>query len=383
MKFFDQPLSKFPLTSVSDYRQLAQKRIPSLLFDFLEGGSFDEITIKKNNEDFQRILLRRQVLKDVANINTETELLGQKIAFPLALAPVAFAGVYARRGEVQASKATAAAKVPFSLSTLSVCSMEEVAQNTSTPFWLQFYLFKDRMHSLDLLKRAESSLCPVLLITVDVPIAGARYRYHRSRKRSRISNFLDVATHLPWWFDVRVRGGPLRIGNIPKSAPQLSDFSAMRKWMGSQLNLNCTWKDFEWIREQWKGKILIKGILDPEDAIIAHKIGVDGIVVSNHGGRHFDSTLSTVEALPSICDAVKGRLQILIDGGITSGLDIVKALAIGADACMIGKPWVYGLAARGQNGVSDVLSILQQELKIAMTHLGISSIKGINRDILI
>lgn len=383
MRFFDQPLSKFPLTSVADYRLMAQRRIPTQLFDFLEGGAFDEVTIKKNSKDFQKIELKRRVLKDVSSINMEKEILGQKIDFPLILAPVGFAGVYARRGEVQAAKAAAKANIPFSLSTVSICSMEEVIQNTGNPFWFQFYMFKDREHSLELLKRAENAQCPVLMLTVDLPIAGARYRYHRSRKSSAIANFVDTFNHLPWWIDVRLCGKPLTIGNKPHSAPNFSDLSGMRKWMGTQLCQNLSWNDLEWIRTHWKGKIVIKGILDPEDAILAHKAGADGIVVSNHGGRHLDGTLSTISALSPICDAVKGRLQILLDGGITSGLDIAKALALGADACMIGKPWIYGLAARGEKGVSEILTIMKNELKIVMTHLGIQSIGEINRDIVL
>lgn len=383
MKFFDQPLSRFPLTAVSDYRLMAQKRLPRQLFDFLEGGAFEEVTIKKNNEDFQQIELKRQVLKDVSSIGMETEVLGQKLDFPLILAPVGFAGLYARRGEVQAAKAAAKANIPFSLSTVSICSLEELSQQSTKPFWFQFYLFKDRVHSLDLLKRAEAAHCPVLMLTVDLPMAGARYRYHRSRKRSRVAHFLDTLIHFPWWVDVRLRGGPMTIGNMPSSAPSLSDLASMRQWVGNQLNTHCTWKDFEWIRDHWKGKIVIKGILDPEDALMAHKVGADGLVVSNHGGRHLDGTQSTIAALPLICDAVKGHLQILLDGGVSSGLDIVKALSIGADACMIGKPWIYGLAARGGEGVSDILTIFKNELKIVMSHLGVSSLGSINRHLLI
>lgn len=382
MNFFDQSLPRFPLTSVSGYRLMAKKRIPKQLFDFLEGGAFDEVTLGKNREDFQCIQLKKRVLKIVSHIKTSTEILGQTLDFPLILAPVGFAGVYARRGEVQAAKAAAKANIPFSLSTVSICSIEEVSQNSSLPFWFQFYMFKDRTHSLDLLQRAEAAHCPVLLLTIDLPITGARYRYHRSRKNSRLMSFLDTLFHPNWWINVRLRGTPLTIGNVPNSAPALSSLSNMRQWMGSQLRQNFSWKDFEWVRAHWNGKILIKGILDPEDALMAHEVGADGIVVSNHGGRHLDGTLSTISALPSICDVIKGRLKILLDGGITNGLDIVKALALGADACMIGKPWIYGLAARGEEGVSEIMAILKNELKIVMTHLGASSIEDINHDLI-
>lgn len=378
MNFFDHPLPKFPLTSISDYRLEAKKCIPRQLFEFLDGGAFNEVTIGKNSDDFDHIQLRRRVLKNVSNVDMSTEIFGQRLDLPLILAPVGFAGAYARRGEVQAAKAAAKAKIPFSLSTVGICSIEEVAQNSSTPFWFQFYMFKDRAHSLDLLQRAEAAHCLVLLWTVDLPMAGARYRYHRSRKNSGFTNFLDALTHPKWWINVRIQGSPLTIGNIPQTAPKLNGLPEMRKWMGSQLSQSFSWDDFEWIRAHWKGKIVIKGILDPEDALIAQELGADGIVVSNHGGRHLDGTSSTVSALPAISSAVKGRLKILLDGGITSGLDIVKALALGADACMIGRPWVYGLTVRGEQGVSEIIEIFRNELKIAMTHLGVPSVGEIN-----
>lgn len=383
MSFFDQPLPKFPKAAISDYRKIALKRLPRQLFDFLEGGAFDEETIRKNSEDFQHIKLKRRVLRDVSNIDMSTELLGQKFNFPLALAPVGFAGAYARRGEVQAFRAAAKAQVPFSLSTVSICSIEEVAQSSSAPFWFQFYMYKDSHYSLELLRRAHNAGCPVLLLTVDLPVAGARYRYYRTRMDSRLSNIIEELIHLRWWMDVRLRGGPLTVGNLPAQAPPMSDLSTMRKWMGSQISQNLTWKDFEWVRANWNGKILIKGILDSDDAKMAQEVGADGIVVSNHGGRHMDGTTSTIAALPKIREATTDDFKILIDGGITTGLDIFKALAVGADACMIGKPWIYGLTARGELGVSEVLTILRNELKIVMTHFGISSIRDINRDLVI
>ena len=380
MRFFDQPRAPFPLTAVSDYRVMAQKRLPKVLFDFLEGGAFDEVTIRRNSEDFQKVQLKRRVLKDVSSVNTGAEIFGEKIDFPLILAPVGFAGVYARRGELQAAQAAQKAHIPFSLSTVSICSIEEVARESKQPFWFQFYLFKERAHSLDLLQRAEAAHCPVLLLTVDLPVAGARYRYHRNRQSSPLMHFLDMLKHLPWWVDVRLRGKPLTMGNAPNNAPALASLPVMRQWMGSQLNQACCWKDLEWIRTHWKGKIVIKGILDPEDARLSEQCGADGIVVSNHGGRHLDGTLSTISALPAIRDAVK--LPILLDGGITSGLDLAKALASGASACMIGRAWMYGLAARGEQGVTEILTILKNELKMVMTHLGISKIEDLNKVLL-
>jgi len=369
------------MIAISDYRRKAIKRLPKQLVDFLEGGAFDEVTIRKNSEDFQKIQLKRKVLKDVSNIDMSTEILGQKLSFPLALSPIGFAGAYARRGEVQAAIAAAKAEIPFSLSTVGICSIEEIAQSSSTPFWFQFYMFKDRHYSLELLKRAQDARCPVLLLTVDLPIAGARYRYHRSKNSPKAITYLKEMMHLKWWIDVYLCGRPLTIGNLPTDAPAMSDLPSMRKWMGSQISQNLTWNDFEWIRANWKGKILIKGILESEDALMAQKVGADGIIVSNHGGRHIDGTSSTIEALPKIRDVLSGDFKILIDGGITSGLDIFKALALGADACMIGKPWIYGLATRGEVGVSEILTILRNELKIVMTHFGISTIPEINRSL--
>ncbi|MGE5196142.1 MAG: alpha-hydroxy-acid oxidizing protein, partial [Anaerolineae bacterium] len=223
MSFFDQPLPRFPLTAVSDYRLMAKGRLPKQLFDFLDGGAFDEVTLRENREDFQRIRLKRRVLKDVSSIDMRTEILGQKLAFPLILAPVGFAGMFARRGEVQAAKSAAKAQIPFSLSTMGICSIEEVAQNSPAPFWFQFYMFKNREHSLDLLQRAHAAGCPVLLLTADLPVAGARRRYQRSRKTSPFASFLDTIVHLGWWADVRLRGRPLTIGNLPRLAPMLTD----------------------------------------------------------------------------------------------------------------------------------------------------------------
>ncbi len=382
MSFFDHKQSTFPKVAVSDYREIALKRLPKQLFDFLEGGAFDEITIQKNRNDFQQIQLQKRVLKDVSTLNLTTELLGQKFSFPLALAPIGFAGVYGRRGEVQAARAAIKAQIPFSLSTVSICSIEEVAQNSSAPFWFQLYMFKDRCHSLDLLQRAQSVGCPVLLLTVDLPVAGARYRYHRTRYAPAFLNFFKEIMHLRWWMDVRLKGGPLTTGNLPRQAPILFHLPSMRTWMGSQISPSLTWKDFEWIRANWDGKILVKGILQEEDAFMAKEIGADGIVVSNHGGRHIDGISSTIAALPKIRKAIGNDFKVLIDGGISSGLDIFKAIALGADACMIGKPWIYGLATRGEVGVSEILQILQNELKIAMMHFGTTSIEEIHEQLM-
>lgn len=381
MKFFDKPLSKYPLTSVLDYRLKAQKKLPKFLFEFLEGGAFEGKTCENNKNDFDHINLKRRVLKAVTKLDFKKSILGQNLDFPLILAPVGFAGIYAYQGEIQAARAASKAQIPFSLSTVSISSIEDVASQTTAPFWFQFYMFNDRNHSLEILQRAEKAKCPVLLITVDLPTVGARYRYNRTRKQSAIGNFVDNLIHPDWFINSRIRNAPLKIGNMPFTAPEIKGLSNMRHWMGQQLNRSFTWDDLDWVRSNWKGKIVIKGILDPEDAKIAKEYGADGIVVSNHGGRHIDGTLSTIKALPKICEAIKGDITVLVDGGITSGVDIAKALALGADACMIGKPWIYGLASRGEIGVSEVIEIFKNELKIVMMHLGISSVKGLSQDI--
>lgn len=391
MSFFDTRSKPYPLTSVADYRLLAKKRLPPYLFDFIDGGAFNEVTMKLNSDDYQRILLRKRVLKDVGSIDTSTELFGQKLNLPVILAPVGFAGVYAQRGEVQAAKAAEKAGVPFTLSAVSICSMDEVQKATSVPFWYQFYMLKDKTLALQLLKQAEQVGCKVLVVTVDLPAIGARHRYCRTSQsgmaKSTVMNTLKQAwqslLHLNWFVDVRLKGGPLTLGDIENLVPHLKDLPSMRKWMSSQLNASMTWQDLEWIRTNWPHKILLKGIMDPEDAHIAAQNGIDGIIVSNHGARHLDTTPSTIAVLPQIVNKVDNRLDILIDGGISNGLDIVKALALGAKACMIGRPWAFALAARGEEGVSEVLEILENELKVAMSQLGVTNIQELGDRILI
>jgi L-lactate dehydrogenase (cytochrome) len=380
--FFDKRVPRFPLDAVADYRLLAKRRLPQRLFALLDGGAFEEVTLKRNKRDFESIHLRKRVLKDVATIDLQTEVLGQQLSYPLILAPVAFAGVFARRGEVQAARAAEKAQIPFSLSTMGICSIEEVKKASSAPFWYQFYLFKERRYSLELLERARAAGCAVLLVTVDLPVLGPRNRYERSRRRSLVSDVYEIFSHLPWWVDVHLKGKPLTLGNFPKTAPHLKQLSEMRRWMGTQVDAAFCWKDIEWIRAHFPGKIILKGILDPADAKIAKEIGVEGIVVSNHGGRHCDSLSSTIAALPSIVQAVGNEIEILIDGGISSGLDLVKALALGARACMIGKAWAFGLASCGERGVSDVLEILRRELRITLAHLGVAAVKEIDRTLI-
>lgn len=374
MRFIDFS-RRSPLISVAEFRKRAQQCLPKLLYDFLISGAFDELTLKKNSSDFQRLQLRKRVLKDVAEIDTSIELFGERLTQPVILAPIALVGAYARRGEVLAAKAAEKAGVPFTLSTVAICSIEEVQRETEKPFWFQFYPFKEKRDSLELLNRAKEAKCPVLVLTVDVPVLGPRHG-----KTS--GSLFDYLCHPGWLWRVGIAGRPLSLGNLPSSAPSFSNLASMRKWMRSQLSASVSWKDLEWIRANWSGKILLKGVLDVADAKLAAEHGIDGIVVSNHGGRHMDSLPSTIEVLPAIVEAVKGRLAILLDSGVTSGIDIAKALALGAKACMIGRAWVYGLAANQEKGVAAILDILQHELKISMASLGTLSIDEIDSRVL-
>jgi len=373
MGFFSRNPPRFPLRSLSAYRTLARKRLPKQIFDYIDGGATEEITKNRNKSDYQKIHFRKRVMKDISLIETETEILGQKMAMPLILGPVGFSGVFAKRGEIQAAKAAEAAHIPFTLSTMAICSIEEVREAVAKSFWYQFYFMKDKSYSLELLKRAQMARCPVLLVTVDLPIIGMNSRYHRNNMRIFHSLF-----HLNWFIDVRLRGGPLTLGNAPKAAKHLKDISSMREWVGREISLSTTWKDLDWLRENWPGKIVLKGVLDLEDARIAASSGVDGIIISNHGGRHFDGTSSTISLLPKMAETIRGKITLLIDGGISSGSDVVKALALGANGCLIGRAWAFALAARGETGVREILSLFHQEIKVIMANLGCTSIKDVN-----
>lgn len=372
------------LASIYDYRELARQKLPRQLFDFIDGGAFEERTIAANHEDYSKILLHKRLLRDVSSIETKAQILGQPLAFPLILAPVGFAGAYARRGEVQAAKAAKRGGVPFCLSTLSICSIEEVCQ--VQPCWFQLYMIKDRGYCRELLQRAYAAGCPVLLFTVDLPLVGIRWRDFQLGPQTisdRMRTIWQYLSHPHWLLDVVIRGRPLVLANLVRAVPDLKDLASFRQWVDSRMDASLTWKDLEWVRSEWPGKLVLKGVLDPEDGQKAAALGVDGIVVSNHAGRHLDSTPSTISVLPAIADKVQGRLEILVDGGIFSGLDIVKALACGADAVMVGRAWAYALAARGERGVGEILEIYRREMAVAMAHLGVRNISEIDRSLII
>jgi len=378
-----------PLTpvSVSDYRALAQRRLPRQIFDYIDGGSYEERTLAENVAAFGQVKLRQRVLRDVSKIDTGINLFGRNWTMPAALAPVGFAGMFARRGEVQAARAAEAFGVPFTLSTLGICSIEEVRAATSTPFWFQLYVIKDRGYVRELLQRAHAAACPVLVFTVDLAVLGARYRDTRNglsgSRIKRLRASANIAYRWHWLFNVALRGRPLDFGTVRGAVPKARGFAEFSAWIANNLDPSMTWKDLEWIRENWPGKILIKGVMDPQDASLAMSaLAPDGIVVSNHGGRQLDSTPATLHALPAIREIVGDRTKLLLDGGVRNGLDVVKALAAGADACLMGRAWAYALAAQGGDGVSAILETFRREMHVAMALTGCTTSQNISRDIL-
>jgi len=374
--------------SVSDYRLLAEKKLPRQFFDYIDGGSYSEYTQSQNRSAFEALELRQRVLKDVSNIDTSTNFLGQEMAMPLILAPVGLAGCYARRGEVQAFKGAVTQNIPFTLSTVGICSIEELHQAEQSSFWFQLYVIRDRKYAIDLMQRAEAAGVKNLIFTVDLPVLGERYRDIRNGL-SGGTNFvgslkraIDFASHPKWVWNVAIKGKPLTFGNLETAVPNASSLSDFKSWVDSQFDASMTWEDLSWIREHWKGNIIIKGILDPEDAREAIKVGADAIVVSNHGGRQLDGAPATLNALTEIVEAVDNLCKVIVDGGIRSGLDVVKAIAKGADACMIGRAWAYALAGGGEKGVAHMIEIMKSEMRVAMALTGVNRVDEIDTNIL-
>lgn len=374
--------------SVSDYRELARRRLPKIFFEYIDGGSYAEETLRRNIGDLQAIALRQRVLRDMTNLDMSVQTLGQTLAMPVGLSPVGMAGMYGRRGEVQASKAATAAGVPFCLSTVGVCSVEEVAQAAAPP-WFQLYMLKDRGYMAELLGRAKAAGCPVLVFTVDLPVPGARYRDIRSgfTGSSGLSGALNQAwdgiTHPAWMWDVWANGRPHSLGSVAGALTQQSrrvtDFLA---WVARNFDRSVTWADLDWVRENWDGPIVIKGVLDVEDAREAVRCGAQGLVVSNHGGRQLDGVRSSISALPRIAEAVGGDLEVYMDGGVRSGLDVLKALSLGAKACFVGRAWAWALGAGGEKAVAQMLATLRSELAVAMVLTGCTTVSAAGRDLL-
>jgi L-lactate dehydrogenase (cytochrome) len=372
--------------NVADYREAARRRLPHVLFEYVDGAAYAEQTLRANTTDFQTLKLRQRVLVDVSKLSLETEILGIELAMPLLLGPIGMAGMYARRGECQAAAAAKAAGIPFCLSSLTICDVDEVAK--VEPPWFQLYMLKDRGFMTEYIARAQAAKCPVMLFTVDLPVPGTRYRDVRTGLSGPPQAFQplrrawDGITHPGWLWDVQINGGPHSFGNIAAAVPEAKGLGDFWGWIGRNFDASITWADIDWIRQQWKGPFVLKGILDPDDAREAKRIGVDGIIVSNHGGRQLDGAPSTIEALPPIADAIGGEMPVLLDGGVRSGLDVVKALASGADACLIGRAWAWALGAAREKGVAHVISVMRSEMLTALALTGCPDIRDAGRELL-
>ena len=374
------------ISSPNDYRAAAKRRLPPFLFHYIDGGAYEEYTLKHNVEDLSKIALRQRVLNDMSQLSLETQLFNETLSMPVALSPVGLTGMYARRGEVQAAMAADQKGIPFTMSTVSVCPIEEVAPKINRPMWFQLYVLKDRGFMKNSLERAKAAGCSTLVFTVDMPVPGARYRDMHSGmsgKNAAMRRYFQSMTHPQWAWDVGLNGRPHDLGNISAYLGKPTGLEDYIGWLGNNFDPSISWKDLDWIREYWDGPMVIKGILDPEDAKDAVRFGADGIVVSNHGGRQLDGVLSSARALPPIADAVKGEIKILADSGIRNGLDIVRMLALGADICMLGRAFIYALAADGGAGVSNLLELLDKEIRVAMTLTGAKTIADINSDCLV
>ncbi|WP_313085109.1 FMN-dependent L-lactate dehydrogenase LldD [Pseudomonas sp.] len=374
------------ISASTDYRAAAKRKLPPFLFHYVDGGAYAEYTLRRNVEDLASIALRQRVLRNMSELSLQTQLFGETLSMPVALAPVGLTGMLARRGEVQAARAADRKGIPFTLSTVSVCPIEEVAPAIKRPMWFQLYVLKDRGFMRNALERAKAAGVTTLVFTVDMPTPGARYRDAHSGMsgpNANVRRILQAMTHPFWAWDVGLHGKPHDLGNITTYRGHTTGLEDYIGWLAANFDPSISWKDLEWIREFWDGPMVIKGILDADDARDAVTFGADGIIVSNHGGRQLDGVLSSARAMPAIADAVKGDLKILADSGIRSGLDVVRMIALGADTVMLGRAFAYALAADGEAGVSNLLDLIEKEMRVAMVLTGAKSISEITTDSLV
>ena len=367
-------------TCVSDYRALAKARLPHFLFEYLDGGSYGEVTLRRNVADLEAVALRQRVLRDVSDIDLSAELFGRKWSLPVGLGPVGLAGMYARRGEVQAARAAAQANMPFALSTVGGCSLREVAVSGNVP-WYQLYFVRDRGFVADMIEHAKEVGCGALVLTVDLAVPGSRYRDHRAAGAG-LRRAAQLLARPGWLWDVGLHGRPHSLGNLEPIVGRRAPLSDFQAWIHANFDASVSWKDVDWVRDRWAGPLVIKGVLDLEDACEAAANGADAIVVSNHGGRQLDGVVSTAHALPRIAEALSGKLPVLVDGGVRSGLDVVRMLALGADFVLLGRAWAYALAAAGEAGVAHVLKLIEAEMRVAMALTGHTRISEIGADTL-
>jgi len=383
-------IRQLPVTS-ADFRRHARRRLPRFLFDYYSGGAGREWTMAANVADWANVKLRQRVLIDVEGIDTAARLAGEDCSLPLALAPIGLGGMAARRGEVQAVRAANTAGVPFTLSTVGLCGLNEVgkaaASSDHPPFWFQLYMIRDRGIVETVIDEAWAAGCRTLMFTVDLPMPGPRHRDPRNGMaepglHAKLLKISQVLARPGWLWNVALKGGPMSLGTMNPHVPAASDPDSFRRWIDTQFDPTVTWADIEWLREKWKGKLLIKGILDERDAKAAVDAGVDGIVVSNHGGRQLDGVASTAAKLPAIVREVGDRSEVLVDGGIRGGIDVFRALALGATGVLIGRPWVWALAAAGEPGLNRLLAGFREELRLAMALTGVNRIEDIGPDCL-
>jgi len=372
---------RFPATA-QDYQRLARVRLPRFLSDYVDGGAGDEQTLRANEAAWARVRLRQRVLIDVDGVDTSATLAGQACTLPVALAPLGLAGMLARRGEVQAARAAEAAGVPFILSTVGICPLDEIQRAVSGPAWFQLYMLRDRGIVRALLQRAWDESCRTLVFTVDLPLPGIRHRDIRHglgarTLRARMLRIADLLSHPGWAWDVGVRGKPHVFGSLADQLPGARDLDAFKAWVDSQFDPSVTWADIDWLRGQWPGILLLKGILDEDDARAAASAGAQGLVVSNHGGRQLDGVAATAARLPAIVQALGAQVEVLVDGGIRSGVDVLRALALGANGVLVGRPWAWALAAGGERALAEMLARWQQELRLAMTLAGVRRLADI------
>ena len=374
--------------TAGDYRELARRKLPRPLFDYLDGAAYDEVTADQNRLALLRLQLRQRVMRDVSGVDTSTVLAGRKVAMPVALAPVGMAGMFSRRGEVTGVRAADQAGIPFTLSTLGVCTMQELQAASPSPFWFQLYMMRDRAVVQRLLGRARDAGCDTLLFTVDLAVTGLRHRdvrngmIGRPTLKVRLSKLRQLLARPGWIRDVGVLGKPHTIGNLSEVVPDPTDLNAYKAWIDEQFDPSVTWKDIEWLRRIWDGKLLIKGVLEAGDARGAVDVGADGVVVSNHGGRQLDGVASSIAKLPGVVAAVGDRVEVLLDGGVRSGVDVLKAVALGARGVLIGRPWVWAAAGAGQQGLIDLLETVHNELRTAMALAGVSRIADVGPELI-
>lgn len=373
------------VTNVQDLRALARRRVPRAIFDYADRGSYDEVTLRANRAGLAAIGLRQRVMVDVSTRSTATTLAGQAATMPVAIAPTGLTGLFHRNGEIHGARAAEAFGIPFCLSTMSICSIEDVRAATTKPFWFQLYVMRDRGFARSLIERAAAAQCSALVLTLDLQIQGQRHQDLKNGlavpPRLTLANALDIMRK-PGWATGVLFGKRRTFGNLAGQIKGSDNLATLSQWIASQFDPSLNWQDIEWVRKLWPGKLILKGVLDVEDAKAAAASGADAIVVSNHGGRQLDGAMASIAALPAIVDAVGGRTEILFDGGVQSGQDVLKALALGARGCLIGKAFLYGLAAQGEAGVTRTLEIIRRELDVSMALTGIRDVAGVTPAVL-